>query len=150
LPCFGLMCPTSPVRATESNTYFGYSGVNLGLGGFLSPQFALMFRASSTSFVKNDDLWSSSFVGGVLQFWPSDLVYVSAGPGIGVLSRNQFLSSSGSSQTRTGFALSLRAGIAVANYRHNSLRIGAETIASFLEDHYKAVGTGVDFEWQYF
>src|SRR5262249_20413803 len=105
-------------------------------------------RSTGTSFFKNDEQWVSAVYGLAVQYWPSDAFMLSAGPGIAVFGNNPFFSGSGSDST-TGYGFFLRAGAAVANFTHHSLRLSVELIPAFYDGARTLGATGV-FEWQYF
>jgi hypothetical protein len=149
--CGGSGCPPTPppsTKSTETQTYGGLAPLSLGIGGFVSPQFALLFRAASSSYFRSGDQWTNSIYGGVIQYWPADIVFVSGGAGVAVLGQSSFFATDESS-TRTGFGFFARAGIAVASFTHHSLRFAVEALPAFYERR-SAVGTTLVFEWQYF
>jgi hypothetical protein len=148
--CFGQGCPITEQSTTSSETvtYGGLAPLSIGIGGFVSPHIALLFRATGSSYVRGNDQWVNAIYGGVVQYWPSDVVVLGAGAGAAVLGKSAFYST-GNSSSRTGFGFSLRAGVAVANYTHHSLRLAAEVLPAFYERR-SAVGTTLVFEWQYF
>jgi hypothetical protein len=66
----------------------GQAGVNLGLGGFLTRNLALMLRVSETSVRSSGRALgeldqASGVLGGTLQYWVSDRIAVEAGAGVG-------------------------------------------------------------------
>lgn len=73
---------------SDGDVRTGLGGLNLGIGGFVSPDLAVMFRISGTS-VQTSNYWGGSrdFVSGVggiaVQYWASDSFNVEAGLGMG-------------------------------------------------------------------
>lgn len=65
----------------------GLAGINLGIGGFLNNQLAVMFRISGTNakydFAPVDFRQVSGVAGGSIQYWTSDRVNIEAGIGLG-------------------------------------------------------------------
>ena len=66
----------------------GQAGLNLGIGGFLTRNLALMFRVSETSVtsravVLGELNQASGVLGGTLQYWVSDRIAIEAGAGLG-------------------------------------------------------------------
>ena len=66
----------------------GQAGLNLGMGGFLNRNLALMFRVSETyvrsqASVLGELNQASGVIGGTLQYWVSDRIAIEAGAGIG-------------------------------------------------------------------
>ena len=69
----------------------GLAGLNLGVGGFLTENLALMFRLSGTNathefgaFGYDFDISQVSGVAGLtVQHWLDDRFYIEAGPGMG-------------------------------------------------------------------
>jgi hypothetical protein len=140
--------PQVSVTRKQTDTYVGYAPLSIGIGGFISPRFALLFRATGTAFFEYGDQWANGIYGGVLQFWPSDNFFLSAGGGVALIGQSSFVPRD-SSGSLTGFGFSARAGVAVANFTHHSLRIDAEVLPAFYERR-SAVGTAIVFAWQYF
>ena len=68
-------------------TAVGLTGVNFGIGGFLTRDVALMFRLSGTNVTYDlaggDYGQTSGVAGPALQFWLSDKFNVEAGAGVG-------------------------------------------------------------------
>jgi hypothetical protein len=131
-----------------SETRFGLAPLSIGIGGFLAPQVALLFRISGTSFFENDEQWTNTFIGGAVQYWPADLVFVGAGVGFATFGKNVWLTRN-RADTLTGYGFSARAGISVGNWTHHNLRLSVEVIPSFYEST-RVLGSAVAFEWQYF
>jgi hypothetical protein len=66
----------------------GQAGVNLGIGGFLTRDLALMVRVSGTSVRSTANALgelnqASGVLAGTLQYWVSDRVAIEAGAGLG-------------------------------------------------------------------
>ncbi len=112
---------------------FGLGGLNLGIGGFLKNDVALMFRVSGTN-VKltfSEAGFEESFdqvsgVGAVsVQYWVNDRFNIEAGPGLG------FWSTDGGDDT--GFGLFAGAGLTVLNKGRHNLQLGIEYAPAFTE-----------------
>ena len=79
--------------ATLGQTQVGLSGLNVGVGGFLGRDLALMFRVAGTSVAYDiagfgDYTQISGFAGPTLQWWLSDRFNVEAGAGAGLKRHN--------------------------------------------------------------
>ena len=89
----------------------GLAGANLGLGGFVTPNLAIMGRYSGTNALYDepfDDLWQISGVWGpTVQYWPNDRVNVEAGAGVGVWAAE--------GESDRGFGLIVAVGFTVFN-----------------------------------
>jgi hypothetical protein len=148
--CFGTGCPPEDSTETVTDTYVGLAPLSLGIGAFVSPQVALLFRSAGSTYFKGSRQWLSTLYGGVIQYWPSDIVMLSAGPGVAVYGENPFASHYGyGSPTLTGFGFSVRGGLSFANFTHHSLRLALELLPAFY-DKRSTFGTTFTFEWQYF
>lgn len=120
----------------------GLAGLNLGVGGFLTEDLALLFRISGTGaayeggsrFLRRTfpglftaDFKQYSGVGGpTLQYWVSDRFNVEAGGGLGFWmdpARN-----SGSA-----FGLILGTGMTIANRGRHNLQVGVEYAPAFTD-----------------
>ena len=130
-------------QGLEENTV-GLSGLNLGIGGFLSEQLALMLRVSGTTANYTIELGIDpepeiSQVSGVLalsvQYWVNDKVYLEGGPGLAVFSADvDFGDVFGSEEVNDqAFGLVLGAGFTLSNKRKNNLHLGLEYAPGFFE-----------------
>jgi hypothetical protein len=147
--CVGRNCPPSTTTSSaQTHSYVGLAPLSIGIGGFVSPQVALLFRLTGSSYFRSGDQFTNGVYGGVVQYWPTDSVFVSAGGGVAVFGNNPLYSGSGSID-RTGVGLSVRAGLAIANFTHHSLRFAIEALPAFYDPR-NVVGTTLVFEWQYF
>ena len=111
-------------------TAVGLSGLNFGIGGFLTQDLALIFRLSGTSV--DYDLGeleygqTSGFAGPALQFWLSDRLNVEAGAGVG------FWRGDGDEDNQ-GFGLQLGAGYSIYNRGKHNLQLGVHYSPAFTE-----------------
>lgn len=118
--------------AVES-TAIGLAGVNLGIGGFVTPDLAIMGRISTTTgthevetfFGDVDFTQISGVVGAVVQYWPSDRVNVEVGGGSGLWTTE--------GDSDTGLGLILGAGFTVFNRGKHNLQIGVEYLPVFTD-----------------
>jgi hypothetical protein len=111
----------------------GIGGLNLGIGGFVSPDLAVMFRISGTNVrFENVGFFNStvdmvSGVGGVsVQYWVNDFVNLEGGAGFGLADTNVDLD-------ERGFGLILGAGFSFFHRGKNSLQVGIEYAPVFLD-----------------
>lgn len=109
----GLYRPPVSTQSTETReSKFGLAPLSLSLGGFFSPTVALLFRASGTSYFDNDSQYVNNFYGPIVEIWPHDRFYLSAGIGFGVFGPNPLVSKS-SRDPVGGLAFDARAGVAL-------------------------------------
>jgi hypothetical protein len=117
----------------------GLAGLNLGIGGFLTDDLALWFRASGTV-VSYPSFTQTSGVGApALQYWVNDRFNVEGGVGIG------FWDVEGVNEG--GLGLILGAGYAVFNSGKHNLQIGVEYAPAFTNPE-TVHNVGVTFGWQ--
>lgn len=129
----------------ESTT--GLGGLNLGIGGFISPDLAVMFRFSGTN-VTFDDVGpfqrrvdSVSGVGGpAIQYWVSDYVNVEGGLGLGIANTDP-------GTEESGFGVILGVGFSFFHRGKNSLQIGVEYAPVFI-DAGNVHNVSIAFGWQ--
>ncbi len=120
----------------ESGT--GLAGLNLGIGGFLSDNVALMARFSGTNVnyefeflgIEGDFRQISGVAALSLQYWVNDKVYVEGGPGLGFYS----IDIDGDTFDDQSFGLILGTGFTVFNKGRNNLQIGLEFAPAFIEE----------------
>jgi hypothetical protein len=67
----------------DSATEAGLSGLNIGIGAFLSPTWALTLRATGLIVSDDGDVSMTGFFGPSLQLWASDHVWLRGGVGVG-------------------------------------------------------------------
>jgi hypothetical protein len=130
----------------------GLAGLNLGIGGFLTKDVALMFRISGTN-VSYDfgptpcgGFCRGSFnqvsgVGGVtLQFWPSDRFNVEGGVGFGLWDDGI--------ESQQGFGLIVAGNVVVFHRGKHYLQVGAEYAPAFT-DWGTIQNVGITFGYQF-
>ena len=121
----------------ETNT--GLAGLNLGLGGFLNPNLALMFRASGTN-VSIGPVNQISGTGALsVQYWPAERFNFEAGVGFG------FWDIEGAGDEGLGLVLATSYAF-WSNGKHN-LYVGAE-FAPVFADPDPIYNMGLVFGWQ--
>ena len=120
-------------------TETGVEGINLGLGGFLNEDLALMFRTSGTSVTYDAGTQVSGTVGPTLQYWASDKLMLEGGAGLGLWDFE------GSNDA--GFGMILGIGYSVWNNEGHSLYLGAEYAPAFT-DPATVHNFGIVFGWQ--
>ena len=114
----------------------GLGGLNLGIGGFISDNVALMVRISGTSVTYEIDVigisgefsQTSGVVALSAQYWVNDSFYIEGGPGIGFFDFNS------GDETDRSFGLLLGAGYTVFNSGRNNIQIGIEYAPAFIEE----------------
>ncbi|MEP7053491.1 MAG: hypothetical protein ABJB12_24215 [Pseudomonadota bacterium] len=134
LSCSTNGCDSSGGSLTETEAEFGYAPLSVSLGGFVSPYVAILGRSSGTAFIRDKNLYSNSFIGPIVEVWPADVFYFSAGPGLALASRNGFFAGTGQ-DTTAGWGLDLRAGFALLQKQNNDFTVSAELIPSFYRDN---------------
>jgi hypothetical protein len=126
-------------------TAVGLAGVNLGVGGFLTRDLALMFRISGTNvdydFGGVDYSQTSGVVGPAMQFWLSDTFNVEAGAGVGFWRGD-------TDEANEGLGLILGAGVSVFNRGKHNLQLGIQYAPAFT-DPGTVHNFGVTFGYQF-
>jgi len=106
--------------ASRERNATGLAPLSFGIGGFLSPKVALMFRGSGTSLFREDALNRSYQVvnghyGPSVQVWVTDRFFVGGGVGVAILATTPFQRLARADQfTEIGFGVNGRAGWAFA------------------------------------
>lgn len=130
--------------STFDNTSNGLAGLNVGVGAFLTDQLAVMFRISGTNVTHDLGLFEidqiSGTVGGTVQYWASDRVYVEAGAGAGFWKIED--------DSDRGLGLILGAGVSVFSRGHNSLQVGFEYAPAFTDPD-PVHNIGITFGYQF-
>ena len=126
-------------------TAIGLAGANLGLGGFVKRDLAVMGRFSGTNATQDTGLFSVRQISGVggatLQYWVNDRFTVEGGAGVGFWMDD-------TDDSETGFGLILSATTVIFNRGGNNLHLGVEYAPAFIES-----GTihnfGITFGYQF-
>ncbi|HEX8795775.1 MAG TPA: hypothetical protein VF765_32720 [Polyangiaceae bacterium] len=126
----------------------GLSGLSLSLGGYITPDIAIVARAAGTSYWSDFGQGTKQIVSGVYGAsvigWIGDF-YLSGGPGLAVFVPADAVSV----DLMEGFGLDLRAGYAFLDTKHNALTLGLEALPAFYSGT-TVVGGALNFEWHYF
>ena len=115
--------------AAIEETGVGVAGVNVGVGGFLTDNLAVMFRLSGTSVVYDlgaDYGQMSGVMGPALQFWLSDRFNVEAGGGIGYWRGD-------TDEDNQGLGLIFGAGVSIFNRGKHNLQVGVQYAPAFTD-----------------
>ncbi len=122
----------------------GLGGLNLGIGGFVSPNLAVLFRFSGTN-VRYGEPYEflgdvvSGFAGPSVQYWASDSFNFEGGLGVGVVGYEN-----GGSRRAVGALLA--AGYSFYHKKKSSLQVGLEY--SFVASSKGAHNLIIAFGWQ--
>jgi hypothetical protein len=115
---------------TIDETRAGLAGLNVGIGGFLTRDFALMFRIATTTV--SYDLGASGyysqlsgFSGPSLQYWLSDRFNLEAGAGVGFWSVDNV--------DETGLGLLFGVGVTIFNRGKHNLQFGVQYVPAFTD-----------------
>jgi hypothetical protein len=140
--------PDGHAAATNEN---GLGGLDVGIGGFINRQNALMLRISGTQFGAGTDAngdaiqFLSGFVGPSLQHWIGEDVFVGGGMGIAVLS---LVSGTTTRASDRGFGLDGRVGYAFSHSASNAFH-GSLEISTGLYDGGAVTSFAVLVGWQH-
>jgi hypothetical protein len=149
-PSFGGSPPPIPAQSTETReSKLGLAPLSLSLGGYFSPTVALLFRASGTSYFQNSDQYVNNFYGPVVEIWPHDRFYLSAGVGLGVFGPNPLVSRS-SRDPLVGLAFDARAGVALINGKNHDLTLSIEVIPGFYKNDESVQGYALVAAWKWY
>jgi hypothetical protein len=130
----------------DGDTRSGLAGLNVQLGGFVSPQLALNVRISGTTF--NVDGVPGTFVAGFLglnaQYWVAQKVFVGGGAGLGY-----FALTESDAEADTGPALNGRVGYELWQSSSSAIHAALEITPAFYEDG-TLTSVGFQIGWQHF
>jgi hypothetical protein len=106
----------------------GLAGINLGIGGFLADDLALMFRWSGTAGVDQGPYeQTSAAYAPTIQYWVDDRLSLEAGAGLGLRSVDN------TDIIESGLGLMLGAGYTLFGGGKHAFRLGIEYAAAFTE-----------------
>ena len=101
------------------------AGLNVGLGGYLSEELALLFRISGTN-AKYGSLWQSSgTAGAAVQYWVGERLRLEGGVGGGFWRYDE--------QSDVSLGLIVAAGYSIWHNAASSLSIGVEYAPAFTD-----------------
>ena len=120
-------------------TETGLGGINLGIGGFLTDNLALMFRASGTNVDYGGTRQVSGTGGPAIQYWPNDRLSLVGGVGVGFWSVEDI--------NDTGLGLILGAQYAFFQRGRHNLFIAVDYAPAFT-DPGTVHNFGILFGWQ--
>jgi hypothetical protein len=127
----------------DSATEGGLSGLNVAVGGFVTPTTAITLRIAGTMFTEESGYDELTVVGGFLgptvQHWFTERAFVGAGLGWGILA----VSDGVQDENETGLGLDLRLGYDIVTSRTGALHIAAEVTPAFFD---RGTVTGVGFQ----
>lgn len=101
------------------------AGINLGIGGFLSDDLALWFRASGTTADYGAFTQTSGVGAPALQYWVNDRFNIEGGVGFGFWDIED--------NNETGLGLFLGTGVTIFNSGRHNLQIGLEYAGAFTD-----------------
>ena len=141
-PCFD--CGSSSTTRQE----IGIAPLSLSLGGFVTRDVAVLGRVAGTSYFDGDRLWLHQFFGPVVEWWPIDRLFLSAGAGPALYGKSPL--ESGRSRMKGGWALDGRLGVAMAQARDNDLTLSIEPILGFYERSSPLLGIAFVCAWKWY
>jgi hypothetical protein len=130
----------------SGDSYNGISGLNIGVGGWISPKTALTVRVAGTSFREDFGDLDVQFIAGLLgvsaQQMVTEQLWVGGGIGIGILTDDQ-----DGTDSESGLGLDLRAGYNFYQSRKNAFNASIEVTPGFF-DGGRVTGIGLQLGWQ--
>lgn len=109
----------------------GLGGLNVGIGGWVSPRAALSLRIAGVTYSEGGNSVTGGFVGGALQYWTTENFWLGGGVGVGFASLE--LEGEPAIDPETGLGLDLRVGYTPLIGGQNSLNFSFEVNPSFLD-----------------
>jgi hypothetical protein len=135
----------------------GLAGLDLQLGGFVSPRLAISARVSGTQFRSADDqdlTYFHGLLGVVGQYWVSSRFFVGGGAGLAVFGIGSSSADSTGDGERMpdsigGVGLEGRAGYEIWRGRKSALQIAVELIPATY-DGGRVTSTALQLGWQHY
>jgi hypothetical protein len=121
--------------STDSGSHttdLSLGGLDIGLGGWVTPQLAITGRIAGVTDPENGGRVTSGVFVGALQYWPTPNVWVGGGLGLGFLGVTL---DSGDSNSTSGFGLDFRAGYTFNPDDDNTFNVSVEVTPTFLDDN---------------
>jgi hypothetical protein len=119
-------------------------GLDLGVGGWVSPKLAITGRLAGVTFSQNGGRFTDGFLGPVAQYWVSDHAWFGGGGGLGVLAVSD--SSGNNNDSVSGFSFDLRLGYTFNEGTENTFNASFELTPGFYSNNNaSATYTGIAF-----
>jgi hypothetical protein len=135
-----------------TNTYGAFT-FTLGVGAFLSPKFALLYRSyAAYGLVGKLPGFSAHALN--VQYWPTTSFFIGGGGGLalqfprGLMSGKTGIGENPYGEIRVGGMLTARVGFAFIDTPHHSVRVALEVVPVFVRES-NALSSGLQIEWQY-
>jgi hypothetical protein len=138
--------PDVETKHTLTKAWGGVAPLSFGLGGFVTENVALLFRAAGTSYFKYDasDVYANAVYGPAVQVWTSDRFFWGAALGLGIHGESSL---SGGGGGDLGVAAELRAGYAFFASDWQVLRVGGALVPG-VYDGTRTLGVAATLDWQ--
>ncbi|MEN8008271.1 MAG: hypothetical protein ABFS42_14740 [Candidatus Krumholzibacteriota bacterium] len=131
-------------KVASSDMETGLGGLNLGIGGFVSPDLAVMFRFSGTSVTYDEWYGNIDFTSGVggpcVQYWVDDSINLEGGLGLG-------FADNGEGWDDQGFGVILGFGYSFYHKKKTSFQMGVELAPAFIDGE-TIHNISIAFGWQ--
>lgn len=132
----------------ETDKEVALGGLNIGLGGWISPQLAISLRIAGVTY--SEDVGdqtarlSTGFFGPSAQYWVNENAWIGGGIGMGFVA----VSFDGDTESETGIGFDLRGGYTFSTTSENTWNISLELTPSSIED-VNFYGFGILFGYQH-
>lgn len=130
----------------SGRTESGIAGLNLGGGVWLTPRAALTLRLAGVTYSEEGGSLTGGFLGGAIQLWPHDEIWLGLGAGIGLAGLQ--LEGAPDPEPETGLGMDFRLGYTPFASGSHSLNFSLEVNPSFL-DGGTLTGIGFLIGYQY-
>jgi len=128
---FGLVHVTDSGSSVSLDTNMALAGVNLGIGGWISPRTALTFRVSDVD-VRIDNAQNgtvvAAFLGPSIQYWTDSNIWFGAGAGLATLVA---ITNCSGNCSNNGFGLDLRLGYTFPSTALSTFNVSLEMTPGF-------------------
>jgi hypothetical protein len=124
----------------------GFGGLNVGVGGWIAPRVALSLRLASVTYLESDGRLTGGFVGGALQFWPTENFWLGTGLGVGFASLE--IDDEPDVDPEAGMGFDLRLGYTPLIFGEHSLNVSLEVNPTFF-DGFTLTGTALLVGYQF-
>jgi hypothetical protein len=148
----GFGAASTVVGPTDVETHLGRSVLAIGLGYFVTDRLALMARHTGAVFSRtiggSDEPFQNAFAGVVAQYWLSDQLMMSGGPGLLWIDTLPFESDI-DYQADLGLGVALRSAYSFVTVKQkHSFRVALEVFPG-IYDGILTFGSTLTLEWQF-
>ena len=123
--------------------------INIVLGGYINPKFALLYHIAGSAFLDNDKIQGYSIGSFYVHYWLNDDIFIGGGPGLGILTYKN-IRMGVDYQNEFGLSIGGRVGYAIVSQGNHAINISLNISNSlFLDTDSSLHGADIYLSWNF-